>query len=209
MMQITEDGIDNKFDTGEYKGSVSVNITCKGNNNYIKIPEKLIGNGNIEIKIKGNNNTIILKENIRINRKLNIFLLSVSNGTCNNVKVLIEDDVFINGNCDLICAEQNNSISIGKKCLIAGGVKFMTSDFHSICSIDSKKRLNKSSDIIIKENVWIAEHVLFLKGAIIPKNCVVGIRSLITKVFTEENTVIAGNPAKVIKRNIEWKLDCI
>ena len=28
--------------------------------------------------------------------------------------------------------------------------------------------------------------------------------SIVTKSFNEENCVIAGNPAKIVKRNIEW-----
>lgn len=56
-------------------------------------------------------------------------------------------------------------------------------------------------------DVWIAQRVTLIKGAQIPSNCVVGACSLVNKKFEEEGCIIAGNPAKVIKRNIRWKFD--
>ena len=45
---------------------------------------------------------------------------------------------------------------------------------------------------------------LILKNSTIPSNCVVGAHSLVTKKFTEENAVIARNPAKTVKKSITW-----
>ena len=36
------------------------------------------------------------------------------------------------------------------------------------------------------------------------KNSVVGQKSLVTRVFEEENVILAGVPAKIIKRDISW-----
>lgn len=43
-----------------------------------------------------------------------------------------------------------------------------------------------------------------LKNAQINANCIVGANSLVTKKFSEQYVVIAGNPAKIIKDDIEW-----
>ena len=40
---------------------------------------------------------------------------------------------------------------------------------------------------------------MILKGSKIPSNSMIGACSLVNKEFTEENTVIAGSPAKIIK----------
>lgn len=32
-----------------------------------------------------------------------------------------------------------------------------------------------------------------------------GINAVVTKRFDEENTIIAGNPAKLVKRNVKWQ----
>lgn len=45
---------------------------------------------------------------------------------------------------------------------------------------------------------------MLLKNARIPECSIVGARSLITSSFIEKYTIIAGNPAKIIKQNIVW-----
>ena len=43
-----------------------------------------------------------------------------------------------------------------------------------------------------------------MKGAKIPNNCIVGANSLVNKEFFEENCLIAGTPAKIIKKGVNW-----
>lgn len=43
-----------------------------------------------------------------------------------------------------------------------------------------------------------------LKGTIIPSNTIVGAGALLTKSYEEENTIIAGAPAQIVKRNVFW-----
>ena len=52
--------------------------------------------------------------------------------------------------------------------------------------------------------LWIGARTMVLKGAQIPSNSIVGACALVNKEFTEENTVLAGIPAKIIKRNVNW-----
>ena len=51
----------------------------------------------------------------------------------------------------------------------------------------------------IGKNVFIGCNSLILKGTVIGDNCVVGAGSVVSGKF-EENCIIAGNPAKVIKK---------
>ncbi len=44
-----------------------------------------------------------------------------------------------------------------------------------------------------------------MKKVRIADNSVVGSASVVTKKFDEENVVIAGNPAKICRRNIMWE----
>lgn len=67
------------------------------------------------------------------------------------------------------------------------------------------KRINVPKPISIGANVWVGEHTSIMKGSVIPAGCVVGAKSLVTKVFDEPNCVIAGNPAKVVRRHISWQ----
>jgi acetyltransferase-like isoleucine patch superfamily enzyme len=46
---------------------------------------------------------------------------------------------------------------------------------------------------------------MVLKGAVIPNGCVVAAGSVVTKRFEEENSLIAGTPARVTRTGIEWE----
>lgn len=84
-------------------------------------------------------------------------------------------------------------------------IKIATGDGHPIYDLDTGELINANKDVIIKDKVWIGRGVSIHKGAIIPEGCVVGACSFVTKEFTEKNCIIAGVPAKVVKRNIRWE----
>lgn len=56
-----------------------------------------------------------------------------------------------------------------------------------------------SSSISIGSNVWIGANVSILKGAHIGDNCIVATGSVVTKGEYPHNSILAGNPAKVVK----------
>lgn len=93
-------------------------------------------------------------------------------------------------------------IVIGSNTNIGGNVKILDNDFHPV---DPKERLEDNKNAIgtlpvyIGENCFIGCNVLILKGSKIGNNCVVGAGAVVSGSF-EDNCVIAGNPAKIIKR---------
>jgi acetyltransferase-like isoleucine patch superfamily enzyme len=54
------------------------------------------------------------------------------------------------------------------------------------------------SPIMIKSGAWIGSGSIILGGVTVGKNAVVGAGSIVTK-DVEENSIVAGNPAKLIK----------
>jgi len=80
-----------------------------------------------------------------------------------------------------------------------------TTDSHSIIDRASNNRVNYGKDIFISNRVWIGEFVHILKGVFIPNDCVIGKCSVVTNKLFEANSVIAGNPAKTVRRNIYWR----
>ena len=58
--------------------------------------------------------------------------------------------------------------------------------------------------IVIEENVWIGFRCTILKGVRIGKGSIVGANSSVTN-DVPPNSIVAGNPARVIKENISWK----
>ncbi|MCZ8192279.1 MAG: DapH/DapD/GlmU-related protein, partial [Microcystis sp. LE19-338.1B] len=64
---------------------------------------------------------------------------------------------------------------------------------------DAKDVDIQSAPVVIEDHVWIGFNVGILKGVTIGKGAIIGAGSVVTK-DVEPFTVVAGNPAKIIKR---------
>ena len=134
---------------------------------------------------------LILKGEYTIGRGCRFFI-----GECGSIT--IGKDGYVSPNTTFIIMHQ---LVIGEKCYIAWDCQFLDEDFHEI-KYQGKKETDNS--ITIGDNVWIGCGVKIYKGTIIPDNCVIAADSVVKGIFTERNSLIAGNPAKVIKKDVEW-----
>lgn len=94
-----------------------------------------------------------------------------------------------------------SSIEIGNETLIGANCKIIDNDFHPLEA--EKRRENRPEDIRkrpvkIGEKCFIGANCLILKGVTLGDNCIVGAGSVVSGSFPS-NSVIAGNPAKLIK----------
>ncbi|NPD87000.1 hypothetical protein HNS38_19770 [Lentimicrobium sp. L6] len=91
-------------------------------------------------------------------------------------------------------------VEIGKYVMI-GGYSYIISSNHLFEKIKIPFMLQgeKKAKIIIEDNVWVGAKCTILPGVKIGKNTVVGASSVVTKSFGS-NVMIAGNPAKEIKK---------
>jgi acetyltransferase-like isoleucine patch superfamily enzyme len=87
-------------------------------------------------------------------------------------------------------------IIIGHGTWIAPNVGFITSN-HDLNNPDINL---PGKDIILGEKCWIGMNVMILPGVTLGPHTVVGAGAVVTKSFPEGYCVIAGNPAKVLKR---------
>jgi acetyltransferase-like isoleucine patch superfamily enzyme len=106
---------------------------------------------------------------------------------------------YINSNTTLIIM---HSLRIGNNCIVSWNCQFLDEDFHSI-SYANKKSTNNG--IEIGNNIWIGCGVKIYRGSIIADGCVVASDSIVRGEFKQENCLIAGNPARIIKENIHWQ----
>ncbi|WP_066070671.1 acyltransferase [Neobacillus soli] len=94
------------------------------------------------------------------------------------------------------------SITIGENTNIGGNAKILDNDFHPLeieaRNADIKEKIG-TKPIVIGKNCFIGCNALILKGTVLGDGCVVGAGAVVSGKF-EENSVIAGNPAKVIKK---------
>lgn len=95
-----------------------------------------------------------------------------------------------------------DKIEIGDHSLIGANCKIIDNDFHAV-EPQERRTGNisklKTRPVKIGENVFIGCNTIILKGTVLGDNCVVGAGSVVHGTF-DANTLIAGNPAKVIKR---------
>lgn len=93
-------------------------------------------------------------------------------------------------------------IYIGKGTWIAPNVGLITAN-HNIYDLEKH---TPGKDIVLGEACWIGMNSVILPGVHLGNNTIVGAGSVVTKSFIEGNCVIAGNPARIIKKiNIEEK----
>lgn len=94
-------------------------------------------------------------------------------------------------------------ICFGDRCLLSWNILIMDTDAHPVYDQDNQ-RINEDAPIKIGNKVWIGCRSTILKGAEIADGCIVGANSFVNKKFNQKNCVIAGNPAKIVKENVQW-----
>ena len=101
--------------------------------------------------------------------------------------------------------EDGCRFSVGDDCLFSNSISIWCSDGHSIYEKGTKNRINFiENSVKIGNHCWIGEGVKLTKNAQIPDNTIVGMGAIVTSSFSETHTIIAGNPAKVIKKDVDW-----
>lgn len=100
-------------------------------------------------------------------------------------------------------------ITIGDNTAVGGNVKILDNDFHPIDWETRNKYLLDPNggdadvvlarEIVIGKNCFIGCNAIILKGTVLGDGCVVGAGAVVSGKF-EDNCVIAGNPAKIIRK---------
>lgn len=178
------------------KGIVNkLHCECRGDNNSLNI-ESGASLTKCKLVFKGKNNTVHVKCRTHLQ---NITFWCEGD----NNKIEIGRMVTMGENVELAACE-GKTIVIGDDCMFSHDIAFRTTDSHSIIDVHGR-RLNMAKDIVVGKHVWIGLESLILKGCTIPDNCIVGAKSLVSaSLDVKANSIIAGNPAKVIKENINW-----
>ncbi|KAA0893602.1 acyltransferase [Oryzomonas rubra] len=130
-------------------------------------------------------------------------------------EVSIGDRVYLGGGT-VIC---RSKIEFGNDIFVAWGGYLYDHDSHSLDyrqrHLDMSRQLEdyrngknfilskdwsvvNSKPIVIQDNVWIGMHCIILKGVTIGEGAIIGAGSVVTR-DVEPWTVVAGNPAKLVK----------
>ncbi len=110
--------------------------------------------------------------------------------------VILGGGGYINHNFNMSCFKK---IEIGEGVIISENVTIRDSDNHSIVPL----RKDPTLPIKIGNHVWIGMNVTILKGVTIGDGVVIAAGSLVNK-SVPPRCMVAGNPAKVVKENVQW-----
>lgn len=192
-------------------------IKKMGNNNRIIAPCALLKK--VDIRIKGSNNTVVIGEFAQL-KNVTIYI----NGSFNHITIgpwcflggtdlFVEDDgggIVIGertkflGKTHLAVIE-GTSITIGRDCLFSSDIQLRTGDSHSVLDMEGR-RINASQDVILGDHVWIGTKAFLNKGTRVASHSIIGAGALVTKSFEEPHCALAGVPAKVVKKDVDWSI---
>lgn len=195
----------------------------KNNNQFVLITQngKKIKNPkikNLHVNFSGHNNYLEIKEPFTVQNKCNITCTGdckIKIGAFNNynyANIVIENSGILEigesttiESASIMVKHGNNlKCTIGNNCMLSHGVKIRTSDSHSLYDMESEQLLNPAEDVTIGNHVWLCTSTLISKGSVVPDNSVIGANAFVNKKFSEENCLIAGTPASIIKHKIKW-----
>ncbi len=192
-----------ELDESVLKNSKYLNLSINGNGNKVHIDyvKSILGS----IEVSGNNHVI------EIEKSNDMYLNIVEGSTCDHEGCYLK----IGENCSCLglsvfLYQNNTAVVVGKDCLFAQEVIMQSSDGHKIINNETGELLNqKPYKIEIGDHVWVGRRASILKNAKISSNSIVGYNAVVTGDFKQENVVIAGNPAKVVKQGINWDVDTV
>ncbi len=121
------------------------------------------------------------------------------------VNIKIGSNSYFNMNCTFLDVAE---ITIGDNVFVGPNTSFYT-PCHPIHKDYRYLGYEYAKPIVVKDKVWIGGNVVILPGVTIGEGAVIGAGAVVTH-DVEADTIVAGNPAKVIRKITEedasyWK----
>jgi|688.fasta_scaffold47182_6 acetyltransferase-like isoleucine patch superfamily enzyme len=114
----------------------------------------------------------------------------------------VDSKVTIGDRCSIgrdVVISSASSVSIGNDCLLSYRVTIVDHDhYFKLGESPVGYRTDHSSAVVIGNRTFIGANSTILKGVVIGEDTIIGANSVVTESFPK-NSIVAGNPAKVIK----------
>lgn len=181
----------------------NLRIIIRGKNNKIIFEEGISLISSSNITIYGDNNYIFIGKS-DFGLRFSINMADSDGEPCHNRRVFIGQNCYI-GQLYIMVGNDNQKVTIGDDCFISDNVTIRTVDGHTILSCkDMSVQNNECGDVFVANHVWIGSGVRIMKNSVVSTNSIIGSGAIVTKRFNEDNVVLAGVPAKIVKRNTTW-----
>lgn len=89
-----------------------------------------------------------------------------------------------------------NGIKIGNNVWIGPGVSIISMNHHA----HDFQLYKEERPVSIGDNCWLGSNSIILPGVCLGEHTIVGAGAVVTKSFPNENQVLGGNPARVVKQ---------
>ncbi len=117
-----------------------------------------------------------------------------------NAHLEIADKSYINFNSTVTCFEH---ISVGSGCAISWNTNIFDGNAHELV-VDGTPR-PRTKPVVIGDEVWIGAGATIMSGVTIGDGAVVAASSVVTA-DVPSATVAAGNPARVVRKDVTWRM---
>ncbi|MBE6449116.1 MAG: hypothetical protein E7013_00220 [Alphaproteobacteria bacterium] len=197
----------NLYDKGEnnivnYQDFPECEFFIQGNNNKVIIDPttKLSG----RIQIVGNDNFVHIGHQNTLNMTLNIgFAYNNFSEPTHSCILKISDGVYMH-DTQIVLADDSTYVKIGRKCSFSKGCQICVVNLFDE-KPENGKLLNTDSFVHIGDNVSCGSYVNILRNSSIPDKSVLEADTVVNSSFEEQNTLIVGNPARIVQHNIDWE----
>ena len=146
---------------------------------------------------------LVIGNRVRLSGKSSIEFMHRVDGM---PELVIGDGTFLGHDCGLHIGRW---IRIGRNCLFASGVCVYDLDGHPLdaCSRRSGEPTPAEAicPVVIEDDVWIGTRAVILKGVTVGSRSVIAAGAVVSK-DVPADTVVAGNPARVVKQLVSEAL---
>lgn len=189
----------------------SIEIHVEGKNNRVYVGHGLTfpEYGKLRIFVCGTNNSVNIGDSATIHGEKGV---TIRVGEFYHMSALTNASVNIGSNCHfvsvfILVVHANSSVNIGSDCMFSHDIIVRHSDGHPIYEQGTRNIINKVNTINIGNHVWVGYNAHILKNVQIADNCIIGCNAVVTKSFLEPYCAIAGNPAKIVRKAVDWEFD--
>jgi acetyltransferase-like isoleucine patch superfamily enzyme len=147
---------------------------------------------------------IRIGENVAINSRTGSNLVGRTNPTI--LHCLGDGHITFGNNsgCSFAVLSSKSSIRIGEYTKIGGNARIYDHDYHALDYLSRRSPVNdiaacKTAPIVIGNDVLIGANAIILKGATIGERSIVGAGAVVSMKDIPPDSLVAGNPARVIR----------
>ena len=185
----------------EIDDTVKVTGHIRGEGNTVRIAGTKLPS-EIHLLISGNNNVVTIGEN---NRAKRLTIVIGSHVQASGCIAHIGRNFSSEPACEFYLYNSGNRLKIGEDCMFSRNIVLRCGDSpHLLFDKETGAYLDTEGSVQIGDHVWVGEFAYITKKVTLPNDTIVAAKSVVTRRFTEEYSVVAGNPAKIVRQGVKW-----